>query len=642
MNNSTVKYMLRDQDPYVRRDACYAVSDSRDDRHIPDLVCILSDENPGVKEAALNALISIGGTRVAEAVCPMLRVEDASLRNVAVEILQQIGVQGLDIITSMLDDPDDDVVKFAVDIIAGIKEAEGVKLLGPLVKHGNPNIRGSVAVCLGRIEARGAASILLELLSDAEEWVQFSAVEGLGFLKDPIAVRPLLELIEKETGLVREAAIDAVSRIAGHGDSLAVLKKIGGLIAGGQAVSLAPVVDLLQKTIGRGTVSTLGTELEDIYYGFFLSAMEKGDFATRLKAVNGLALLKRTEGLVKIFAFVESLEEIDEDAKAELVDAVVSIVGHRQLPMIIKSELPKLNKSFCIIVEALGILRSEDAVPLLEELMRTVGKQEMRHVVSAIGAIGSKASVNAFYNALKSSDGHTRKTAAQALATLEGETAVPRLFDALKAESYRDVLEEITDALSLVPSSVVKDGFYELLLDSNGVLREMGARGLGMVGDEQVLDGLKKASADPMPAVRKAAYKSMAKLGIPDAIELVIEGLKDGNDDVKLSVLKALGGWSGERILEALLDAVRDGNLWVRYQAVNLLGDLAEPGTEGVLEELLINDEPPVKAAAALALGKCGSTGSIKVLENFTDHPDPKVMEAVHESIELLKCLLSD
>src|SRR4030067_2301327 len=113
MTNSPLKNMLRDRDPYVRRDACYAVSDARDDKHIPDLVCILNDENPGVKEAALNALIAIGGRDVAVAVCPMLRVEDASLRNVAVEILQQIGVQGLDILTSMLDDQDDDVVEFA-------------------------------------------------------------------------------------------------------------------------------------------------------------------------------------------------------------------------------------------------------------------------------------------------------------------------------------------------------------------------------------------------------------------------------------------------------------------------------------------------------------------------------------------------
>jgi len=632
--------MLRDIDPYVRRDGCYTVTDSRDGKYIPDLVCILNDKHPGVREAALNALIAIGGRDVAAAVCPMIRVEDASLRNVAIEILQHIGAQGLDIITSMLNDPDDDVVKFSVDIIAGIREAEGVKLLGPLVKHSNSNVRGSVAVCLGRIEAKGAASILLELLGDAEEWVQFSAVEGLGLLKDPIAVRPLLELIEKESGVVREAAIDAVSRIAGTKDSLAVLKKIGSLIAAGQVVSVAPVVDLLEKATARGTGSALGHELEDIYYDLFSAAIGKSDCATSLKAAKGLAILHRAEGLAEIFAFIETLKEINEDAMSELVEAVVTIVGHRPLPILLKNELKKVNKSFCVIVEALGLLRSEEAVPVLEELMRTVGKQEMRLVVSAIEAIGSKASVNVFYGALKSSDGHTRKTAARALASLAGEAAVPSLFEALKAESFRDVLEEISDVLSLVPSEVVKEGYCALLLDSSGALREMGARGLGMMGDEQVLDNLRKAAADSLPAVRKAAYKSLAKLGIPDAIELVLEGLKDSDDDVKLSVLKALGGWSGERIFEAILEAVKDDNLWIRYQAVNLLGDMADAGTESVLVKLLINDEPPVKVAAAKALGKCGCVGSIKILEQFLEHPDPKVMEAVHESIESLKCLL--
>jgi len=640
MNNITVKEMLKDRDPFVRRDACYAVSDSRDDRHIPDLVCILSDENPGVKEAALNALVAIGGRGVAEAVSPMLRVEDATLRNVAVEILQQIGAQGLDILTSMLDDQDDDVVKFVVDIIAGIREAEGVKLLGPLVNHANPNVRGSVAVCLGRIEASGAASILLELLADSEEWVQFSAVEGLGFLKDPIAVKPLLDLIEKEHGLVREAAIDAVSRIAGAGDSLSALKKIGSLIADGQVISVAPVVDLLNKAIARGTTAKLGFELDDIYYEFCSKAIDGTDRATSMKAVKGLALLNRTEGLARIFAFIETLKEADEDTLAELVDAVVSIIVHRPLPMALKDELLKVNKSFGVIVRALGMLRREDAVPVLEELMHTVGKQEMRQVVSAIEAIGSMASVNVFYGALKSPDGHTRKTAARALASLAGESAVGCLFEALRSETYRDVQEEITDVLSLVPSAMVKDGFCSMLVDSNGVMREMGARGLGMMGDEEVLDNLKKAAADTMPAVRKAAYKSLAKLGIPDAIELVIEGLKDSSDDVKLSVLKALGGWNGDRIEGALLEAVKDKNLWVRYQAVKLLGDIGGAGTQGVLEELLVSDEPPVKAAAASALGKCGSAGTIRVLEKFADHPDPKVMEAVHESIEMLKCLL--
>jgi len=640
MKSADLKEMLKDSDPYVRRDACNAVSDAKDPGLIPELVAVLRDENPGVKEAALNALISIGSREVAEAVSPMLKSDEAAVRNVAIEILQQVGAPGLDILTSMLTDQDDDVVKFAVDIIAGIKEAEGVKLLGPLVKHTNPNVRGSVAVCLGRIEAEGAASILLELLGDSEQWVQFSAVEGLGFLKDPIAVAPLLELIENEEGLVREAAIDAVSRVAGHDEAMGVLNKIGELISDGHVISPAPVVDLLKKATAHGSARRLRPGLEKTYYNFFSSAMEKSDIPTSLLIIRGLSYLHRPEGLEKIFNFTDSLKEINEDTRAELVDCVVTTIGHRFLPPLVKSELMKLNKCFGIIVDALGILRREDAVPILEELMHRAGKEDLRHVASAIEAIGSVESVNVLYNALKSVDGHVRKTAARALATLAGESAVPALFDLLKSEEYRDVQEDVTDVLSLVPSIEVKERFCALLHAPESVMREMGARGLGMIGDEQVLDHLKKAASDSEPAVRKAAYKSMAKLGIPDAIEHVIEGLHDTHDDVKLSVLKALGGWNGDRIRTALLDVVKDENLWVRYQAVNLLGDMEDASTQGVLEQLLINDEPPIKAAAAMALGKCGCTESLEVLERFCEHPDPKVMQAVHESIESLRCLL--
>ncbi|MFQ5736234.1 MAG: HEAT repeat domain-containing protein [Thermodesulfobacteriota bacterium] len=640
MNDTNVKAMLRDSDPYVRRDACFAVSESRDKGLIPELVNVLRDENPGVKEAALNALISIGGGVVAAAVCPMLRVEDASLRNIAIEILQQVGPEGLDNIATMLDDPDDDVVKFAVDIIAGIKEAEGVRLLSPLVHHRNPNVRGSVAVCLGRIEAEGSSRILLEILNDTEQWVRFSAIEGLGLLRDQIALRPLLDIIEDEEGLIREAAIEAISSIAGPEEAADVLHRISGIVRQGHVINNAPVVCLLEKAASGATGFRREPGFVSTYYDFLCSSMEDTDQASRLQAVKGLGLLRVPGALEKVFGFINGLKEIDEETEAECVDAVVSLVGHGPLPKPLEAELGKMGACFGIIVAALRILRAEDAVPVLEGLMPRAGKQELRELVSAIEAIGSLKSVDALYNALKSTDGHTREISARALASLSGESAVPGLFEALKKERYRDVAEKITDVLAVIPSQDVKKGFCGLLDGDSEVLREMGARGLGMIGDEAVLEHLEKAVTDDSPGVRKAAYRSMAKLGIPDAIELVIEGLKDSHDDVRLSVLQALGGWTGQRIKEALIDVLKDENIWVRYQGVNLIGELGERDTEGVLQDLLLNDVPPVKAAAATALGKSGSAQSIKVLEQFTEHPDPKVREAVYEAMESLKCLL--
>lgn len=632
--------MLQDADPYVRRDACFAVSESRRCDLVPLLVDVLKDEDAGVKEAALNALVTIGGKEVAEAVRPMVSLEDAALRNLAIEILQQVGFDALETISSMLNDPDDDVVKFAIDIMAGIKEADCAILLAPLSRHANPNVRGSVAVCLGKTGSRGSAPVLLDILNDTEEWVRFSAVEGLGLLGEPSALGPLLEIIEKESGLVREAAIDAASRIASVSEASLVLNKICGLVKKGLVMDIQPVVSLLEKAVSPGSFFKPDDEFIYAYYGLLSAAMSEPSRGTQLRVVKGIGLLCVPEGLKKVFEFIDSLKEIDEDAEMVLVDAVVSIIGKGPLPQLVGDELKKVNKCFSVIVKAVSILRLESAVPVLEELLHSVGKQQLREVVSAIEAIGSMDSVNVFYNALKSNDGHTRKTSARALASLAGESAAPCLFDALRAECYRDVQEEITDVLAVIPSDSVKKGFYEMLSDGREHLREMGARGLGMIGDEAVIEHLKKAAKDPSPAVRKAAYRSMAKLGIPDAVEAVVEGLKDGDDDVKLAVLKALGGWTGRLIKDALVEVVKDGNLWVRYHAVNLIGELGERDTEALLLGLLANDAPPVKAAAASALGKCGSAESIKELEGFASHPDPKVMEAVHEAIESLRCLL--
>jgi HEAT repeat protein len=54
--SNSIKTMLTDADPYVRRDACEAVAEGRRHEFIPDLVTVLKDPHPGVREAAINAL----------------------------------------------------------------------------------------------------------------------------------------------------------------------------------------------------------------------------------------------------------------------------------------------------------------------------------------------------------------------------------------------------------------------------------------------------------------------------------------------------------------------------------------------------------------------------------------------------------
>ena len=635
--NSFVE-MLHSADPSVRRDACESLGEGRSPDSIPQLAAMLCDSDPGVRESALNALIAIGGRKVAEAVAPLLREESAVLRNMGIEILELIGPEAFPAIATLLNDPDDDVVKFGVDIIANTREERAIGLLFALINHANPNVRASVAVCLGRLKAVSSVPVLLSALNDGEEWVRFSAVEGLGLIQDRRALTALLKLIENDSGLIKEAAIDATARIAAPEDASTVLLKLEPLVKKGKIFNVPAVMELLEKAVTPGSDFRPGAEFKKTYFNMFARAVEEADRSEKLKALKGIALLKASQGLQSVFTFIDSLNDIDEDTEEFLVDTIVSITGRGPLPEIFTERLGKGGKSLKIIVRTLGELKSKEAVPILKDLMGKVAKHELREVAAALEAIGSPGSVEVLYDSLKNADGHTRKIAARALASLAGSSAVPALFEALRSEVYRDVMEEVTDVLSTIPSEAVKKGLCGLLVSENESHREMGARGLGSIGDEESLGQLIKAAGDPSPAVRKAVYKSMARLGIPNAVDEIVKGLEDTDDEVKLSVMKGLGGWNGERIKSALVSSLRDRNIWVRYHAVVLLGELGEGDVEELIVEKLLKDEAPVKAAAAKALERLGAEGAVGHLEQFLSHPDPSVRGAVESALESLRC----
>ena len=637
-----IKEMLRDADPYVRRDACESVEESRSEEYVTELVKVLEDEDLGVKEAALNALAAIGGEPVAVAVVPTLRSEDVAIRNIGIEILEQLGPVAVEPVSTILNDPDDDVVKFGVDVLSKIKDSRVEGLLAPLVEHKNPNVRAAVVLCMGETDAATAVPVLLKALDDSEEWVRFSAIEGLGHLEDKRALDALFGIIEKESGLVQEAALDAVARIASTEDSIRVLPKVEALLAQGHMLSAGAVAELIEKALMPGSSLSLSDESRGVFFKCFSGAVKSEDREVQEKGLRGLGRLRMTEALGCLFAFVEALQEIDPDMESLLVDTIASIIGHGALPEPVLVELGKGGKTLKVLVRAVADIRSAEAVPVLEELIKTAGKEEGRLIVEALERIGSPDSTSALKRLLGHTDGHTRETAARAFAALAGDDAVGPIFEVLKVEPYKDVMEKMTDALTRIPSEEVKDGFCALISSKNEWLREMGARGLGVVCYEGVLESLQRAAADSSPAVRKAAYRSMAMLGIPEATGDLLNGLADPDDDVKLSVLKNLSGWPGEGLKEALIQALKDSNVWVRYHAVTLLGDMSVEGGGDGIEELILGlmekDEPPVIAASAAALGKIGTEASMESLVQYIDHEDSNVSAAVERAMEMLSC----
>lgn len=630
---------LNDADPGIRREACSEIGAGMAIAFLPDLVRALNDADPSVKEASLDSLASIGGSVAAQAVAPLLRSQDSCLRNAAVEVLERIGPASIDTIAAVLSDDDDDVVKFGVDILANISDERATDLLFRLSDHRNPNVRASVAVCLGRLQEPSACAYLLKALSDGEQWVRFSAVEGLGYLGSPAALPELLKLIETDSvTILREAAIDAIGKIAAGSDAASVLVNLEAPIRNRQVFNVLAVCELLEKACSEPNGFRPSMPTRRTYMAFFSDAMKNGDQGEQKAALRGIGLIGTQEAVPEIFGFARAQKELDDEIASLVVEALVRVSGHAGLPDGIKEALERGGSDVGMAIKAVAALKSAEAVPFLARLLPSAAKDDLREIVIALEAIGSFDSIKALRVALKSRDGHARKTAARALSRLEGEYAATELFAALENEIYRDVIEEITDALAVIPSEAVRTGFCRLLGSDKPILREMGARGLGPSGNEQSLEDLAKAAADGVSDVRKAAYRSVARLGIPEGIDLIARGLQDMDVDVRLCILKALGGWSGPAVEELIESTFKDSNVWVRYHCAVLLGDLGGPNAERLLIERLLVDEAPVKAACAAALERLGAQSALPVLESLIDYPDDNVRAAVENAIGGLGC----
>lgn len=647
--NENIKELLTSADPTDRRIGCSEVEGVGGSEFIPDLVRLLADENIGVREAAVNTLVSTGLAEAAEAVAPLLDSDDPAIRNMVVEILTQLKDPALETVIHLTESRDDDISKFAVDILALWGNPDSLTALANMTSHPNANVRSGLADALGEIRGRRCFDILLLLLNDDEEWVRFSAVEALGkFGDEDIPVEPLLEVLDHDSMLVKIGTMEVISKVATPEHCTAILTRFRDLLKDGHCLPVSAVVDMLSKAAskewGEGCRRLL-LSFKDVFFEFFLTSLVEEDPEIRKEALMGLAYLGDERGVAAAIKYLEGLDNLEEDDEDQFVNSIVSMSGHGGMPDAVREKIKERTKYLKIYIRVAGELRSKSMVPVLAALIGKVGKEELRAVVEALENIKSSDSVELLKSLLKSDESHVRRISARSIGRLVGTEAVPLLFDALMREPYQDVMEEITQALSGIPSPDVIRGFVDLLGNEKIAIRVMAAKGLGSIGGEEVFLPLKGRVGDEDMGVRKAVYEAFSRLNGDEASEALVLGLKDPDEEVRLTVLRSLdvsGRSYGEGLGEILVDLLKDQNMWVRYMAVQLIGGLGYDRAEAVLLELITSDEPPVKAVVANTLEKVGTMKAVPVLQELLDYPDESVNEAVAEAIDSIKWMHSN
>lgn len=438
MHNARLSKLIRDlshHDPSKRRFAAEALS-AGDERVVYPLIKALRDDNLGVQDAATHSLIAIKNEVTAYMMLPLLR-EDAFLRNTALIILKEMGVFTIPLLPVLLRDKDDDVRKFALDLIFDIQYCNYPDLLIDLLKNDpNANVRASAAKALGVLNYREAVPQLIDALKD-DEWVCFAAIEALTDLKDEGSIDNITALLNSPSEAIRFAVIEALGKF---GSPRAQHPLIEHIARTNEFERKATIISLVQ--IGAAPSFT---EIADD-----LTEMLKNDeWENKFVAIKGLTALKNDNTIRHMIDAAGSLEFSDpeRDDKVQVIkEAVMSFGCNDHLLKILEDDAFRFRGK-ALAIDIVGDLKCSSAVLNLIKLAKSTYRDIKRSSIQSLGRIESDEGKECLLEAISDHDSHVRKSAIIALGKIGDMSAFEPLMKLLHSETYSDVIEEFIRSL---------------------------------------------------------------------------------------------------------------------------------------------------------------------------------------------------
>jgi HEAT repeat protein len=179
---------------------------------------MLAHPNDEVREAALEACISLHIPQAAHRFKQLFKEEDPLLRAMAAYALGRQNLTGnLPELRIALEDENPHVRQVAVEAfgVSGACGRDYLPVLLPRLHDENKDVRLTIVSLLGKCDSPEALPHLLSALDDQDDWVRIRAVEGLGLLKASVAVQPLVQMLDSSNPMLTFKIIDTLGRIGG-------------------------------------------------------------------------------------------------------------------------------------------------------------------------------------------------------------------------------------------------------------------------------------------------------------------------------------------------------------------------------------------------------------------------------------------
>jgi HEAT repeat protein len=604
---SDIEQALATPDPEARRLAVQAIPRAAEGASAARLVVLaLGDDDWRVRKEAVEIAAALEPR--ADVVRVLERALDEKvnigLRNAAVEALVAMGGDAVPAAIAALGRLDADGRKLAVEILAGVPDPRGTEALARTLSDADANVRVAAAEALGNAalageEARAAAiGPLTRALASGDVILKLASLESLSRLGAeppwsvlaPYVDQPLLRrhALAAAAGSPERAAIVALSLALGDGSSTVVRQAMLALAerAFGQPAE-AEVVRAARSALEGGAREAARSRAR---------AAIEGDEDPRVRAAAITTLGVIAEG-VDVPLLVDALGE---DELSERADHALRLFGEGIGGALLRAAgtgPASRRASILSLAASITGLRTEELRRAVRAALVDPAHEVVTAAIEALASGGDAADLEGLAPLVVNPDPRLAFAAAKSIDALAAAHPAEARALFLRLDAVHDALLGSVLLGALGRASKVEPDDVPFLLrvltNPDARTRRAAVDALAYAQQGASADAVAFALADEEREVQLAAVRALGRLGRVEPLTSVVRDARD--PELVAASLRALGDADPERGFEAARPLVVDAPAGVACAAVEALGRLrrrprsAAPPRESELEDAIIS-----------------------------------------------------
>ena len=632
MTEQEILQALASKDSMVVRQAAFEAANQGLKSALPLLVSLFESQSMGIIEAVEVAVRKIRGEEAVRLIIPVLRNEDATVRNIAMDILREIAEDDVQSMIDLVYDEDPDIRIFATDILGSIKNASVVQVLSEALLHDpEVNVRYQVAISLGEIKDPKCVDVLKQAIAD-EEWVQYAAIGALAKIRDTQSVDVLLQALDTVSPLVVSIIIEALGDI---GTVKAVPRLLEYLAKWDGPIRIKALKAIIQ-ILGPNALSFLGAQQLTSFQEYMIEALKEKDEETLMVILSGLSSVGMDPAVTK--AILELGKRIDANVQLELLQKIIDtlkLIGYNEeLESALSSDNEVVRR---IAIETCGGLQGKGGRFVLKRHFEQMNSEDKKHAINLMATNSDEHDIPFFVNHLEQSQEPEVICAALRFLGVKQKhvESAPTMIKFLESEnqSIHDAALEACLALE-DEETVLKITSYKD--NERADLRKMAVYTMGYINAEFFFEDLAKAMNVSDSSVRKTAIEAIG-YGLPQSEtknKMLMFAMQDEDKEVRLNTVGIMSEQMNEELIPTLVAALSDTDDWVKMRALEVLGLYKIDSVVQTVIDMIPNSEKLVKLKIIETLALIGGDQAFQALLGLVDSDDSDIQHAAQVAME--------